>query len=89
MSKLIREPIRPYWLVLFIVLAGIVVETAFAVAEARPLKTILDNAVGTHYLPNWLTDFVGPLPGGTSKMRMAGLAALLLMAIAAANAIST
>lgn len=85
MSKLIRGPIRPYWLAFFIVLAGLVVDTATAIAEARPLKTIVDNMVSNHHLPKWLTDSVGPLPGGTSKMYVAVFAALVLVAIAVAG----
>jgi hypothetical protein len=88
MSKLIREPIRPYWLAFFLVLAGIVVETATAIAEARPLKTIVDNLASNHHLPKLLPDFVGPLPGGTSKMCVAAIAALLLVAIGVASAIA-
>jgi hypothetical protein len=88
MSKLIREPIRPCWLAFFLVLAGIVVETATAIAEARPLKTIVDNLASNHHLPKLLPDFVGPLPGGTSKMYVAAFAALLLVAIGVASAIA-
>jgi hypothetical protein len=88
MSKLIPEPIRPYCLLLFIVLAGVLMETAAAVAQARPLKTVLDNVVGSHHLPKWLTGFVGPLPGGTSKVLVAVFAALMLVAIAGAAAIA-
>jgi hypothetical protein len=88
MAKLIRRPIRPYWLVFSIVLAGILMETAAAIVEARPLRAILDNVVSNHHLPNWLTDSVGPLPGGASKLRVAAFFILWLLTIAAAKAIS-
>lgn len=88
MSNLIREPVRSYGLVLFIVLAGMLLETAAAIAKPQPLKTILDNVASSHHLPKWLIDFVGPLPGGTSKIGIAALAALLLVAIAVFNALA-
>jgi hypothetical protein len=89
MSTLIREPIRPYWRALFIVLAGLLVETAAAIAKPQPMKTILDNVVSSHYLPRWLTDSVGPLPGGgTGKIRVAVFTFLWLVAIAVAEAIA-
>jgi type IV secretory pathway VirB2 component (pilin) len=86
MSKLIREPIRPYWLVLFTALVGILVETAAAIAQAQPWKSILDNVVSNHHLPKWLMDSVGPLPGGTRQIRLAAFAVVLLVAIAVAKA---
>jgi len=88
MSKLIREPIRPYRWAFWIVPAGVLVETAAVLAGALPLKNIVDKLVSTHHLPMWLADSVGPLPGGASKMRVAALAALLLVAMAVANAIA-
>lgn len=89
MSKLILELIRPYWRTLCIVLAAMLVETVATIAGPWPLKIILDNVVGSHHLPTWLANFMGPLLGGTSKMHIAAFAALLVVAIALANAIAT
>jgi ABC-type multidrug transport system fused ATPase/permease subunit len=89
MSKLIRELVRPYWRTLCIVLAAMLVETAATIAGPWPLKIILDNVVGSHHLPQWLSDFVGPLLGGTSKMHIAAFAALFVVVIALANAVAT
>jgi hypothetical protein len=88
MSKLMREPIRPYWWALLIVLAGLLLEMAAAIAAARPLKTIVDNVVSSHHLPMWLTDSVGPLPSVTSKVYLVAFAVLLLLAIPVASAIA-
>jgi hypothetical protein len=88
MSKLNGGPIRPYWLAFLTVLAGLLVDTATAIAEARPLKTIVDNMVSNHHLPKWLIDSVGPLPGGTSKVCVAAFTALVLVAIAIASAVA-
>ncbi len=89
MSRLIRELIRPYWGTLLIILLAMLVETGMSLAGPWPLKIILDNAVGSHHLPEWLAFFLGPLLGGASRMHIAFLAALGAVLIAVVGALAS
>ncbi|HYZ68106.1 MAG TPA: ABC transporter ATP-binding protein, partial [Mycobacterium sp.] len=53
--RLISELLRPYRLLVVAVIALMVVQTAVSLAAPWPLKIILDNVVGHHPLPHWMT----------------------------------
>ena len=55
MSRFILDLIRPYRGWLAIVFAAMVVETAMSLAGPWPIKVIIDNVVGSHPLPHWLS----------------------------------
>jgi subfamily B ATP-binding cassette protein MsbA len=86
MTKLIRELIRPYKGSLLLVLLAMLVETAASLASPWPLKIILDNAVGAHKAPEWLSRFVTAWLGGSSKMHIAAAAAIMTVVIAVVGA---
>ena len=87
--RLILGLLRPYrWLVLAI-FGFLLIQIAANLAAPWPLKVVLDSVVGNHKLPDWLHGLLQPLLGGEGKMHIAGLAALLLVAIAIVNAIAT
>lgn len=54
MSRLVLELVRPYrgWLV--IVFAAMLVEIGTTLAAPWPLKLVIDDALGSHHLPQWL-----------------------------------
>jgi ABC-type multidrug transport system fused ATPase/permease subunit len=79
----IRHLIRPYRGFLFFVLMAMLVETAASLAEPWPLKIILDNVVGTHRLPAWLANLLGPVLRHTDRGHIAAIAAIGVVAIAA------
>src|SRR5262245_50051488 len=54
MMPFVRELVRPYYGWLAIVFAAMVVETLMSLAAPWPLKIVLDDALGTHKLPQWL-----------------------------------
>jgi ABC-type multidrug transport system fused ATPase/permease subunit len=89
MSRLIRDLVRPYWGTLVIILMAMLVETCMSLAGPWPLKIILDNAVGSHHLPEWLGASLGPLLGGTSRMHIALMAALGAVLIASLGALAS
>jgi ABC-type multidrug transport system fused ATPase/permease subunit len=82
MARLIRELIGPYRGVLAVILATMVVQTAMSLAAPWPLKIIIDNVVGHHPLPQWMSDDLLPLLGDNSKMHIAALAAIITVVIA-------
>ncbi|HXB31173.1 MAG TPA: hypothetical protein VNW49_15205, partial [Puia sp.] len=61
LSSLVFELIRPYkkWLVL--IFAAMLLETAMSLLGPWPLKIIIDNVVGHHALPYWLS-WINDLP---------------------------
>jgi len=61
------------------------IETGMSLAAPWPLKIIIDSVVGDHKLSPWF----GPLTAGVSRLRVAGFAALALVAIAAVGAIAS
>ena len=54
MRHLVLELIRPYRGWLAIVFAAMMVEIAMSLAAPWPLKIVLDDALGSHKLPQWL-----------------------------------
>src|SRR3982751_3707772 len=81
MSRLVLGLVRPYSGWLAIVLAAMLVETAMTLATPWPLKLVIDNVIGNHRLPEWLT-WVHYLPLGNSQGGLAILVALLYVLIA-------
>jgi subfamily B ATP-binding cassette protein MsbA len=86
--RLVRALLRPYAGALVIILVAMLVETAMSLAAPWPLKIILDNVVGTHKAPQWLHD-LRFIPLGGDKVELAAVAGMLVVAIAALNAVAS
>jgi ABC-type multidrug transport system fused ATPase/permease subunit len=54
MSRLVLELVRPYRGWLAIVFAAMLVEIGTTLAAPWPLKLVIDDALGSHHLPQWL-----------------------------------
>jgi subfamily B ATP-binding cassette protein MsbA len=91
MTQLIRALIRPYKGPLLLVLLAMLVQTLASLAGPWPLKIILDNVVGSHKAPEWLSDFIRILPNGdsTNKLHVALVAGLLTILIAAVSGVAS
>lgn len=87
--RLILELIRPYRLLIAGIFAVLLVQIATGLAAPWPLKVVLDSVVGHHPLPGWLHGLLQPLLGGEGKMHIAGLAAIMVFAIAVVAAIAS
>jgi len=88
MFAFVFELVRPYRKWLFVVLIAMIIETAMSIAAPWPLKIILDNVVGKHPLPeflSWLRDF----SSGEHTLALAGVAALGVVVIAAIGALAS
>jgi subfamily B ATP-binding cassette protein MsbA len=88
MSALVRDMVRPYHGWLAVVFLAMLVETAMSMAAPWPLKVVIDNVLGTHPLPEWLR-WVYDLPGGRTKLGLAGIAAAAVVIIASLGALAT
>jgi ABC-type multidrug transport system fused ATPase/permease subunit len=87
--RLVRNLIRPYLGSLSVILAAMVVQTAMSLAAPWPLKVILDNVVGSHKLPSWISHLLMTLFKGDGKMSIAMGAALAGVVIASLDAVSS
>ena len=81
LSSLVLELIKPYKKWLFVIFAAMLLETCMSLLAPWPLKIIIDNVVGHHPLPEWLS-WIKDLPFETDKMAIAGAAAIGLILIA-------
>ena len=87
MTALILELVRPYRWWLTVVFIAMLIETASSIAAPWPLKIIIDNVVGKHKLPEfltWLRDF----SFGEHTMGLAAVAALGAVVIALIGAVA-
>jgi ABC-type multidrug transport system fused ATPase/permease subunit len=87
--RLVRELIRPYRGSLCVILAAMLVQTMMSLAAPWPLKVVLDNVVGSHKLPTWLSHLLITLLKGDSKMSIAVGAAIAVVCIAALGALAS
>ena len=81
MLRLIADLLRPYRTSIAIIAASMAVQTATSLAVPWPLKAILDNVVGNHPPPAWIS-WLLPLLGGDSKGHIAAAAGLATVVIA-------
>jgi len=82
MTRLLRDLLRPHkWIVLSVFLA-MIVQTLMNLAAPWLLKVVLDNVVGSHHLPDWLTELVRQVAGDGGKMHIAAVAAIFTVLIA-------
>ena len=89
MLRLVRNLIRPYLGSLSIILAAMLIETLMGLAAPWPLKVVLDNVVGNHKLPLWLSHLLTTVLKGDGKMSIAVGAALAVVAIATLGALAS
>ncbi len=89
MLRLIRELVRPYRIALSLVFVAMLVQTAATLAAPWPLKVILDSVVGHRPLPRWLAHAIEPFLANADRMRLATIAAIALVVIAAIGALAS
>ena len=89
MYSLIWKLCKPYRGSLAVVLIAMVLQMAATIAAPWPLKVVLDNVVGEHKLPHWLSDLLQPFFHHGTKMEIAAAAAIALVVIAVVGAIAS
>jgi len=87
--RLVRNLIRPYLGSLSIILAAMLIETLMGLAAPWPLKVVLDNVIGNHKLPLWLSHLLTIVLKGDGKMSIAVGAAIAVVAIATLGALAS
>ena len=81
LASLVFELIKPYNKWLWVIFAAMLLETAMSLLGPWPLKIVIDNVVGHHALPGWLS-WIKDLPFEDNRMALAGAAAVGLVLIA-------
>jgi len=87
MFRFVIELVQPYKKWLIVVFIAMLIETSMSIAAPWPLKIILDNVVGKHRLPDfltWLRDF----SSGEHTIALAGVAGLGVIVIAGIGAVA-
>ena len=87
MPPLLRELLRPRLRELVIILAATLLQIAMSLAAPWPLKVILDNVVGNHPVPQWIS-WILPILGGAGKVHVAEAAAIVTVVIAALTGVA-
>jgi ABC-type multidrug transport system fused ATPase/permease subunit len=72
-----------------VIFLAMLVETAMSLAAPWPLKIILDSVVGNHKLAPWLDRLLHPMLESGSRLQVAFLAALALVAMAVVGALAS
>ena len=85
--NLVTELVKPYRKWLVIVFLAMLLETAASLAAPWPLKIIIDNVVGNHKLPEYLS-WLRDLSFGEQTMGLATAAAIGVVIIAVIGAIA-
>jgi len=88
MFSFIARILRPYWRQLVVVLLAMFVETLMGLAAPWTLKIVLDNVIGSHPLPGWLSMVHGSFLG-EGKNAILHFAAFAVIAIAVLDGISS
>ena len=74
--------VRPYWRLLAVAFAAMVVESAMSLWEPWPLKLIFDHVIGSKPLPAW----AAASPVGDDRLTLLNAAALAVVAVSALGA---
>jgi ABC-type multidrug transport system fused ATPase/permease subunit len=86
---LIWSLLKPYRGTLVLILLAMLLQMAATIAMPWPLKVVLDNVVGEHKLPGWLSDALRPFMSGGSKKEIAAAAAIALVVVALIGAVAS
>lgn len=89
MSRLVFELLRPYRKWLAIVFGAMLIEIGATLAAPWPLKLVIDDALGSHHLPDWL-DWAHQYGGfGKHTLGVALFAGVATLGIAALGAVAS
>ena len=82
----LRRLLRPYWKLLIVAFAAMLVEGAADLLDPWPLKVIFDSVIGSKHVPTWLAAW----PSLTAdRLALLNVAAIAVVAIAIVGAMSS
>ena len=88
LASLVIDLVKPYrkWLVLIFI--AMLVETLMGLATPWPLKIIIDNVIGQHPLPQWLSSLLYT-PGSKKGISLAAVAVIGIVIITALGSLAS
>jgi ABC-type multidrug transport system fused ATPase/permease subunit len=87
LTSLVLDLVRPYKKWLTVIFLAMLLETGMSLLSPWPLKVVLDNVVGHHALPHWLS-WLKNITAGSEKMTIAAGAGIGLVLISALGALA-
>lgn len=88
LMKLVWSLVRPYKKWMLIIFVAMLVETLMSIATPWPLKILIDNVIGHHPLPGWLSWMNRVFPG-ENKIEFAAVASISVLVMAAIGSLAT
>jgi len=84
----ITDLLRPHWKALTLAFVAVIAESATDLLEPWPLKVVFDHVLGSKPTPTWMTS-IAKSTFGTDKFALLSFAALAVVVIAIAGALSS
>ncbi|MBZ5859544.1 ABC transporter ATP-binding protein [Flavihumibacter profundi] len=87
LASMVLGLVRPFRKWLFLILIAMLIETIMSLAAPWPLKIIIDNVIGDHKLPHWLS-WMQNTALGENALALAAVAAISVVIIALIGSIA-
>jgi len=84
----ITDLLRPHWKTLTVAFVAVIAESATDLLDPWPLKVVFDHVLGSKPTPPWMTS-IATSTFGTDKFALLSFAALAVLVIAIAGALSS
>jgi len=84
----ITDLLRPHWKTLTVAFVAVIAESFTDLLDPWPLKVVFDHVLGSKPTPAWLTS-IADATFGTDKFALLSFAALAVLVIAIAGALSS
>src|ERR1700751_4248518 len=88
LAKLIWAMVRPYKRWLLIIFLAMLIETCMSLATPWPVKIIIDNVIGHHKLPAWLS-WMNDVFKSENKIQFAAVAAISVIFLAVIGSVAS
>src|SRR5215475_463976 len=85
---IINHVLRPHWKALCVAFVAVIIEGLAGLFDPWPIKIVLDYALGSRPLPEWIAGFIGGT-FGKGKLGVIHFAAIATVAVAAVGAIAS
>ncbi|MGH9937843.1 MAG: ABC transporter ATP-binding protein, partial [Blastocatellia bacterium] len=85
---IINHVFRPHWKAFSVAFVAVLIESAASLFDPWPIKIVLDYALGSRAMPEWLAGFIRET-FGESKMAIIRFAAIATVVVAAVGAVAS
>jgi ATP-binding cassette, subfamily B, bacterial len=85
---IINHVLRPHWKAISVAFAAVIIEGAASLFDPWPIKIVLDYAIGSGPMPEWVASFIRAT-FGDGKLAIIHFAAIATVVVAAMGAVSS